>query len=319
MRSSDPDWPTAPSNREGAVVRAAVFAMGTRFEAVLAGGDESRLRSVAEAALAEITEWDQRLSLFRPDSLVSHLNRSAHERAIRVDGDTFELLSACREVWAASGGAFDITIGPLMRAWGFRGGPADPLAVEAARACIGMDAVELDASEQRVRFRRPGLALDMGAVGKGHALLHAAAVIREAGVESALLHGGTSSVVAIGSPPGGAGWRVGVAGTGITVTLHDQAMSVSAPRGRMVQTPQGRRGHILDPRTGAPAGGAGLTVVLGDCARLADAWSTALLVLKERPIGMPASLQCLIDPCSLAPSHNHTTASALLAGACSER
>jgi thiamine biosynthesis lipoprotein len=105
-------------------------------------------------------------------------------------------------------------------------------------------------------------------------------VLREAGVASAFLHGGTSSVVAIGAPPGEAGWRVAIrdprGGPAVaTVALCDEALGVSAPHGRIAAC---GAGHVLDPRSGQPVARGSLAAVVHDTATLADAWSTALLV-----------------------------------------
>jgi thiamine biosynthesis lipoprotein len=153
--------------------------------------------------------------------------------------------------------------------------------------------VVLEVKSRSVRLTRPGVTLDFGAVAKGFALDRAAAIVREHGVRSALLHGGTSSVVGIGAPPGEDGWRVAVRSDAEPrmVTLHNRAMSVSAPRGR--RNSDGH-GHILDPRTGASAGSADTAAVLCDRADVADAWSTALVVLGKRPAGMPGHVESLI-------------------------
>lgn len=114
-------------------------------------------------------------------------------------------------------------------------------------------------------------------------------MLRSSGVSSALLHGGTSTVVALGAPPGEPGWRVAVetapgSGPAPVAVLRDAALSVSAPHGRTLADGSG---HVLDPRTGAPAEGPGVAAVIASSARWADAWSTALLVLGALPPGAP--------------------------------
>lgn len=257
------------------IVRLATQAMATGFEVVLAGEDEVHLRAAGEAALEEITECDRRLSRFRRDSLVAHLCRVAPERPVRVDEDTFALFRDCAAVYSASRGAFDVTVGPLMSARGLHAGAP-------AQGEVGAHAIELDHGARTVRFRRP-LAIDLGAVGKGHALDLAAGVLREAGIERALLHGGTSTVVAVGKPRGGDGWRVQVAG-GPEVLLADQALAVSAAHGR---TDARGAGHVLDPRSGGAASAPGPAAVTAPTARLADCWSTALLVARAAGEDIP--------------------------------
>jgi len=280
------------------LTRLAAHAMGTRFEIVLDGDDEARLRAVGEAALEEIEHWNDRLNVFDPGSFVCHLNARAGEGPVALDDDQFDLLADCLRIHHASGGAFDVTVAPLMRAWGFRGGDAGR--AEAETAAVGSDGIVLDEENRTVRFDHPDLAVDFGGIAKGHALDAAAAVVREHGVECAIIHGGTSTVVAIGAPPGrpqGQSWRVGIKGTQppVTACLRDAALSVSAIEGRTVEFEGERLGHVIDPRTRAPSRAARLAAITGASARATDAWSTALLVLGERPPSVPEHEATLID------------------------
>jgi len=258
------------------IVRLATHAMGTRFEFVLSGEDEMHLRAAGEGAIEIIEEWHGRLNYFAPDSLVSHINAHAADRTVRLDGETFELLKECETVWRSSGGAFDITVAPLMHAWGFREGRMDG-------ECAGMGFVDLEPWARTIRFRRKGVRIDLGGIAKGHALDGAARLLREEGIECALLHGGTSSVIAIGAPPREIteinGWRIQI-GTGDTahaVELRDTALGVSSPSGRMIDHDGKPRGHVMDPRKNAPAVDVKFAAVVCESARLADAWSTALV------------------------------------------
>jgi FAD:protein FMN transferase len=153
-----------------------------------------------------------------------------------------------------------------------------------------------------VRLEGPGTRIDLGGIAKGHALDQAGALLRSHGVTSALLHGGTSSVVAIGAPgaPGGPdGWRVALGpGPGAaTVTLRDEALSVSAA------SPPGNAGHIVDPRTGRGVEEARRAAVVGPSARLADAWSTAATVLGARPPGCGPEWRVELSGSDLRPPH----------------
>lgn len=245
--------------------RLALHAMATRFELVLEGS-----REAGEAALAIVEECDARYSLFRSDSTLARINRGAAHGPVKVDHDAFELLTACAELRDASDGAFDVCVEPWMRARGFHEG-----------RCAGeRGTYELDARLRNVRFTTPNTAIDLGGIAKGHALDRAAARLRELGVERALLHGGTSSVIALGAPPGERGWRVqlGHDAAAPVVVLCDNALSVSAPRGR---THDGL-GHILDPRDGQSVPLDSLAAVVHASARVAEAWSKALLVHAAR-------------------------------------
>lgn len=259
--------------------------MGTRFELVLvaAGADtpreRRRLRAAGAAALEVIEACDARWSLFRRDSLVARIRREAGREPVRVDEDTWRLLSASLELWHATGGAFDVGLGAEMEALGFRGRAARARRFEPP----GEPPYALDPAARSVRTSRPGALIDLGGVAKGCALDLAARELRDCGVETALLHGGTSSVVALGAPPsdpepGAApGWRVGVEAPGVaqalTARLADASLSVSAPRGRTSEA----GGHVLDPRTGRPAPGALTACVVAADGLSADALATALV------------------------------------------
>jgi thiamine biosynthesis lipoprotein len=230
--------------------------MGTRFELVLPDGESAR--AVGEAALDEIEACHARFTRFDEASLLNHILRVGHERPVPLDADSYALFDDALTVWRDSGGAFDPTVPDQA-----------------------MDAVLLDEATRLIRFTRPLGRLDLGAIAKGHALDLAARVLRDHGIASAFLHGGTSSALGLGAPPGGEGWQVALAGGG-EVLLNDQAMSVSAVW-------EGNPHPTLDPRTGHPVPGPRQAVVVGPAARLADAWSTAVLVLGGRPGLMPAA------------------------------
>ncbi len=169
-----------------------------------------------------------------------------------------------------------------------------------------MDLIELTDRPPTVRFRRSGVSIDLGSIAKGAALDAAAATLRECGVRSALIHGGTSSVVAIGAPPGRDAWPVAIEqgrAQPTTVHLRDTCLSVSAPRGRTIATDRGPAGHIIDPRTGEPAARVGTAAVIHPRGALADAWSTALVVLGDRPSSMPPDLISIIDIHPPSPAH----------------
>lgn len=279
-------------------MRLATNAMGTRFELVLAGDDGPRVRAAGEGALEEIRHWHDRLSWFDAGSFVSYVNARAWPGPVTCDPEFFALLELCREVWASSGGAFDPTIAGLMRASGFRDLARDEDAIARARAVTGFDKVELNARARTVRFAGPGVAIELGAVGKGWALDRAARVLSEQGVTTALLHGGTSSVIGMGTPADSEGWpvRLGNRPGDPTVVLRDVSLGVSAPAGRTVADGGGPHGHVLDPRTGRSARGVSVAAVVGESCALADAWSTAVLVEQARPPGMPPGLTSLVGP-----------------------
>ena len=236
--------------------------MGTRFELVMPAGNYVSTRAIGEAALAEIEDCHRRFSRFERSSLLSHIMRSADRGPVVVDRDTYDLFSDALSVYRASDGAFDLTV------------PEH-----------GMDAILLDAAASTIRLTRE-VPLDMGGIAKGHALDLAAAVLREHGISSAFLHGGTSSALGIGVPPGLEGWKVELAGGG-EVSLRDSALSVSAVW-------EGNPHPTLDPRTGTPLPGPRRAVVTGPSARMADALSTAALVEGQRPAWIGGRYECTV-------------------------
>jgi thiamine biosynthesis lipoprotein len=285
--------------------------MATRFEIVLHGENAPALRAAGEEALRLVEQLEARLSLFRPGSEISHLNRRAACEPVRVTPDVFALLQQAQRLHAESGGTFDITVAPLVRCWGFMGEGGRmprPEAVAEAQQKVGMSLVRLNPGDMTVQFAREGVMLDLGAIGKGYAVECAAEVLREAGVTSALLHGGTSTVQAIGQPPGEKAWKVAIetpspsAGTPptllATVPLKDEAMSVSAVWGHCFEAGGRTFGHILDPRTGEPAIGTVLAAVVLPSATETDALSTALLTLggagHERIAGLRTGMRTLV-------------------------
>lgn len=260
--------------------------MGTRFEMALSGGSSAprssaELRAAGEAAWAEVSELHAMWSAFDPGSLLTRVNRLAAGRAVPVDGETFSILVLARDLWEATEGAFDPTLGAQMRARGFRPNPAE---AEEGESSPGMAAIELDRDAGTVRFLDPRVELDLGALAKGYALDRVEKSLRESEVPCALIHGGTSGVVAIGTPPDSPGWPIALDRDGVLphAFLRDCAFSVSAGSGRVVDGRTGPVGHVIDPAGGEVAIDR-FSAVVTDSAAVADAWATALLVLDHIP------------------------------------
>jgi thiamine biosynthesis lipoprotein len=264
-------------------VRLSLDAMATRFELLLPDGE----RAAGEEAVEEVARIERQLSRFLPGSEVSGLNVRAAKSPVRVDPRLFALLRLSKEVWEKTDGAFDITIAPLMRTWGFTEGQGrvpDDSELAEARQVVGMEHMLLDEETWSVGFDKAGVEIDLGAIGKGYALDRAGRILRDAGVTSALIHAGTSTVLAIGRC-GSEPWRIGIRDPSrpgeppVVHEIQDLSLSVSAVHGR-VHTVEGRcYGHVMDPRTGSPTEAAALASAIGPSATLCDALSTALLVL----------------------------------------
>ena len=216
---------------------------------------------------------------------------------MRVSPEVFALLHRAATLTALTDGAFDITIAPLVRCWGFmasQGRQPEPAELAAAREVVGIKHILFDAAERTIRFARPGVMLDLGAIGKGYAIERGVEILREAGVTSALFHGGTSTIYALGQPPDANAWRVSLptspaaapndpnrSATAPTISLRNESLSVSAVWGRAFTHGGQRLGHVLNPQTGLPVTAHLLAAVALPSATETDALATALLTMGE--------------------------------------
>src|SRR5687767_12626525 len=184
--------PEPPSPVADYWIRVRRQAMACRFEVVLSGEDGSHLPAAREA-LDLVEDLEAQLTVFRDSSEVVRLNRRAARESCAASASLFALLQHCRELHAATEGAFDVTSTPLSRCWGFlrrEGRLPSEHELEQARARVGMQQVELDAEQCGVRFAQEGMELNFGAIGKGHALDRMAELLRARVVRSALLSAG---------------------------------------------------------------------------------------------------------------------------------
>jgi thiamine biosynthesis lipoprotein len=246
--------------------------------------------AVAEEVERLVRDWHRRLSVFEPASAVSIVNRLGAAQPVSVDQDLFALIERCLAGSRATRGTFDITVGSLMRARGFRASDADG---RDGSVAWGAGSVVLDRTACTVRFLREGIALDLGGVAKGFVLDLARDELAALGVTSAIIHGGTSSVLAVGARPDGRPWRVRAMPDdpeAPVIELEDCALSVSSPSGRTVDD----GGHILDPVTGFHATGVEAACVLGPSAETCEIWSTALVVDPSLTDALPDGYGCRV-------------------------
>jgi thiamine biosynthesis lipoprotein len=268
--------------------------MACRFEIVLPATRPDAI-AAASAALDEVERLEDQMTVYNDSSEVSRINLLASAAPVPVEGRLFELFESALRLSAATDGAFDMTAGALVKCWGFFRGPKrvpppDELADVMAR--VGHGHVVLDRERRTIAFDRFGIEINLGAIGKGYALDRAAERLRDDwNVSGALLHGGRSSVLAVGEPTSearratGDGWLVGIAhpwreGERVaTVRLCDRALGTSGATIQWFEANGRRFGHILDPRTGWPADSTTCVSVIAPTAAEADALSTALFVL----------------------------------------
>ena len=287
--------------------------MGSEFRIACYAESKKLAAGAITAAFDEARRIDRLLSNYRSDSELSQLNESAADSPVRISRELADLLVRCQRYSEASEGAFDITVGALVKAWGFHGGDGhwpSAWALWRARRNVGYQHLIVDRENREVRFERSGLQLDPGGIGKGYAVDRAISVLRQYGVYSALVSSGTSSIFAMGSPPAeGRGWSLDIRGAGpsarssLSVTLRDEGLSTSGSYEKYFERGEDRYGHVLDPRTGRPARGLVAVSVIASTATDAEAWSTALLVngsawaRKNRSSGMRILLCPEREPC----------------------
>lgn len=262
-------------------------AMGCLFEVYLAGTDREALIGAANEALDEIERLDRQLSHYRNDSDIARLNAHAAQQWVRLEPRLYQLLKHCAELSVATEGAFDITAGRLVKAWGFHHGtgripPPDEIA-EILQG-IGAHRILFDDDDHLLYFTSPQVEINLGAIGKGYALDEAAEILRFYGVQSAVLHGGQSTIYALGAPPGAEGWEFAIKDPRDKktilqrVVLRDEALSTSGSYEQFFEANGIRYGHILNPRTGRPAQGMLGVSVVAPSAADSDALSTAFFI-----------------------------------------
>ena len=263
-------------------------AMGTKFTIYLYAKDQAAASAAFDDAFDEIERIEEALSNYRETSELSRINREAGSHAVTTDPEVFGILQTSLDYSRRSNGAFDITVGPLMRAWGFfRGSGHYPTRrqLASARAHVGWRHVALDPAQRTVRFDMSGVELDPGGIGKGYAVDRVAARLREIGMTAALIDAGHSTLYAIGAPPGRDGWPVQVPTPGdtsrsiSTVKLRDNSLSTSGSYEKFFRLAGRVYCHIMDPRTGEPVQGRLQTTVIAADATTTDALSTAMFVL----------------------------------------
>jgi FAD:protein FMN transferase len=241
--------------------------MACTYTIVVYGDDFQSLRQIASAALDEVDRIDRLMSHYKPDSPLSRLNREAASpasKAVKVEPELFDFLAECVRYSRESAGAFDITVGRLMKAWGFfRGEGRMPSEAElaAVRGKIGYQHLLFDQTARTIRFARTGLELDLGGIAKGYAVDRVVALLKQHGIEAALVNACGSTIYGLGTPPdvaAGKGWKVELRDpldarkTALTVWLRDRALSVSGSYEKFFELNGQRYSHVMDPRTGRP-------------------------------------------------------------------
>ncbi|HEX4750679.1 MAG TPA: FAD:protein FMN transferase [Bryobacteraceae bacterium] len=286
-------------------------AMGGVFTVTAYGVDSESIEGPVTLALAEANRLDHLLSNYREDSEWSRVNRLAASEPVTVSEELFNLLSACEEYSRHSEGTFDITVGPLVKAWGFfkdAGFVPTASELDAARANVGWRYILLDPQHRTVRFARPGVQLDPGGIGKGYAVDRMAEILRHDGVRSALISAASSSVYAIGAPPSLSAWDVSIPNPAKphenvqVVHLRDQSISSSGSYEKFFVSNERVYSHIMDPRNGYPAQGRSSVSVIAPRTIDSEAWAKPYFIMgrewteRHRPSGVRVFMCEAADP-----------------------
>jgi FAD:protein FMN transferase len=266
--------------------------MGCAY-AIVAYGEDAPvpLSRTVEDAFDEVDRLDRLMSHYKPESPLSQLNRAAASPRFAephaIDPELFDIIAESIRYSRESDGAFDITVGPLMKAWGFfKGEGRMPGAreLEDVRQRIGYQHVILDANAHTIRFDRQGIELDLGGIGKGYAVDRVVDLLRARHVTAALVSAGGSTLYAIGTPPGEDGWSVSVQDplhadkTALTLRLKDRSLSIAGRSEKSFEVNGITYSHIMDPRTARPVQGMLTVAVLSPTGTVGDALDDVFFV-----------------------------------------
>jgi thiamine biosynthesis lipoprotein len=250
--------------------------MGVEARIVLQAPSIESAALAADRAFAEIELLEASFSDWRADSELALVAASAGQRPIAVSSDLFDVLRRAREVSAATDGAFDVTVGPLVELWREARRThslPDPERLEHARSLVGWTMLELDEHEQTVRLAKPGMRLDLGGIGKGYACQRALEELARSGFDRALIQMGGDIVC--GAPPlGRDGWEVEVAGR--LLSVRDCAIATSGDTEQHVEIDGVRYSHVVDPRTGLGLTTSVVVTIEARHGATADALATAI-------------------------------------------
>ena len=265
------------------------FLLGTTITVTTYGRVSS---DVLDRVFARVGEIERKMSTSEKDYSDTELlrvNAAAGTGAVSVSSDTFAVVKEALVFSESSGGAFDVTVHPLVRLWAIGTEAAaipDPEQLSAALTLVDYRAVQMDQADLSILLPQPGMGVDVGGIAKGYAADEAARILREAGINSALLDFG-GNILTVGHKPDGSLWRIGIqvpdASRGEFLgiaTVADQSVVTSGTYERFFEQDGVRYHHILDTRTGSPVqnGLASVTVIATDSIE-ADALSTAVFAL----------------------------------------
>jgi len=246
-------------------------AMATTFELLIVHEDKRYAGQAAVAAFDEVDRLELELSRFLENSDVTRINNLSANQPLQLGLDTFECLKIAVQVYAETNGAFDITIGTLLKCWRNEDGTPckpSPSQIDLARLHTGTNLLQLNEAEHTI--------IDLGGIGKGYAVDRVAELLRDWSIDVALISGGYSSVLALDAPPGKKGWPLTLTNpAGRKEILARPFLQKAALSGSGVQ----KGGHIIDPRTARAVEGRCAAWSSASNAATADALSTAFMIM----------------------------------------
>lgn len=261
--------------------------MGTKFEIIVYAPDETTASKAARAGFDRIAALDGIMSDYKQTSELMRLCKKSGGEPVKVSDDLFTILERSQELAKASDGAFDVTIGPVVKLWRRARKSIqlpDPEDLAAARKLVGFDKVKLDRKDRTVQLTTPGMQLDLGGIAKGYAADAAQKVLKEHGIKQALVAAG-GDVVVSDPPPGAEGWKVAVASLAGAdkaeqfLMLKNAAVSTSGDAEQYVEIEGKRYSHIVDPRTGLGLLGRQSVTVIAPDGTTSDSLATAVCVM----------------------------------------
>ncbi len=283
----------------------AVFpAMGTQCQIIFRAPSQKQAAAFREAAIGWVTEFENKYSRFKGDSLISEINREAGERWVETDAELDSILSLCDWYHWSTGGVFDPTALPLIRLWDYRkDSPVIPTDAEIAAALELTGWSKVQRKSGGVFLPRAGMCIDLGGIGKEYAVDRVLEMSARWGIREIMVDFGRDIRVA-GQGPHGGGWRVGLEHPDDPgrcwggVMVNDRAVATSGDYLRAFEIDGRRYGHIIDPRTGHPvANGCNAATVIAQGCTEAGVLSTAALVLGQKEGLVLISQSCLAQGC----------------------
>ena len=289
--ASGPSPPSPAAAAAPPSPRSVVFpmrTMGTYANIIIVTGDSAAAAPAARQAQIQLARIDSLMSNWTTTSEVARINREAGLHPIVIDPEVATVVDTSLAVWRESDHAFDITVEPLVRAWGFLGGPRRvPSPAEAASAFrrVGAQRVHFDRATRTLRFDGDSVRIDLGGIAKGYAVEVARRSLLASGVTNALIDL-TGNMAAIGTPAGLDHWRIGIRDPRDRMPYFAQVklypgegISTSGKYEQFVAQDGKTYGHIMDPRTGRPAEGLISVTLISNSAYTCDTWDTPLFVL----------------------------------------